>query len=133
MLYNNLVSLINSAKLKTIDTVYSFDYASYLSEFRTINCNLPRQVGKTTTLVRLHKNTSSLLFSRMRTDPRYPTVESWAYECLFRGRNLHGLKYSLILLDEYSVVPDKLFDIILYLRTVDVIAEDLMIVGLHTK
>lgn len=133
MLYENLISLINTAKIANVDSICSFDPVEHLKEFRTINCNIPRQTGKTTALAKLHRNTSSLLFSRVRTGYDSKNIESYPYECMYRGRDTHGLKYSFILLDEYPEIPDRLYKMIQFLRVYKVIADDLMIVGLHTK
>lgn len=134
MLYETLIQLIKYSK--SLDTTVCsdyFDYVTYLKEFRTINCSLPRQSGKTTILNKLHKNTSSLLFNKYRIDSNSNSIESFQYAEIFRGRKTYGLKYSFILLDEYPEVPDQLYKMIQFLRVSKLIADDLMIVGLHTR
>lgn len=133
MLYETLISLINTAGVANINCICNLDPIEYLKEFRTINCNVPRQTGKTTALTKLHRNTSSLLFNRHRVDGNSNSIESFQYEEIFRGRNLQGLKYSFILLDEYPEIPDRLHKIIQFLQVSRAVTDDLMIVGLHTK
>lgn len=105
----------------------------YMQEFRTYNIGVPRRSGKTTTVNRLSKELSALTYYK------YPLVTNACKHGAkiqdgypLRGYWLKGLKCQCILLDEYRVVPDEVYDIVYELRRHENITHDFFILGLYT-
>ncbi len=98
-------------------------------EIRTVGLLLPRRSGKTTAAKILHSRHSSLLLGVAH--------RNWPYNIstTFLGRNsqdLSGLKYNLIILDDYRSKPDELYKGINSLLLSDMLTKDYIILKLET-
>lgn len=108
------------------------DHATYLREFRTIGLLLPRRSGKTTTLISIYKNYSSILFSKYKTSRHDRVLEDFDYETIYSGKSGSGSKYRFILLDEYSRVPDKVYSFCDFMIRNSFMESDPIIIALAT-
>lgn len=107
----------------------------YLQEFRTISLNVPRQVGKTTSLYKLHTEISSVLLTHTNRA-----------HCTFRTKYKHrgtkclynGMKLQALLIDEPKMVNKQIsnndtFDILAYMYSHGMLTKDFFILEVGTQ
>ncbi len=100
----------------------------YLREFRTIGIRVPRRTGKTCALKYLAATNSALYFTK------YGAGSLTGYTAdNYRGRrNFNGLRYQMLLLDEYSTIPEEALKLIDILRYSDMLTKDFFILHAYT-
>jgi hypothetical protein len=113
-------------------------FIEYVDNYRTISLDLPRRIGKTTTLKKLHDEYSSIMFTNEKPTDRYAAggvVEYYQLENkYYMGiSGFANLKYQCIIFDNYKFAsrnPDfvhKLNEFLIYLKTKNMLTKDFFI------
>lgn len=129
-LHQQINDIVTSAKKYNIfDT--GLPQSEFIKQFRTINLRLPRRSGKSSFLKYLADNYSCITFFKYGIGKLH--LENFNSDRKYTGiRNILGLKYRYILLDEYNEIPDEIFKIIDTLLLANLLEKDFFIIGLHT-
>lgn len=132
-LYKTASDIVNSITPMDESIIRNLGFGTYLREFRTYMLQVPRRVGKTTTITSLSNDLSALTYCK------YPLVtNAYKYNASLRdgyplrGYYTKGLKYQCILLDEYDEIPHEVYKTAAELRIHGVMTHNFFILGLCT-
>lgn len=127
--------------LLTVQSELGFD--EELAEFRTIILNTPRRFGKTTALANLAKDYSALYITptllladlAKHSYGVHTAITIDAARKKFLGyEGTDNLKYSLLLVDEFTSIPYKrLLELIYMLKRADLLSQDFLVVCVGTE
>ena len=144
--------IINSRlikSMKSIDHTISvqknmMSYIDWLTEYRTFNFSLPRQTGKTTTLVDcMQQNTILLTYSsdmsyRIKTDFGLINVDISTVPAFNNYKNFRDIKDKIgsIFIDETQLIKKEdmvsLYETLYYLDSYELLTPDFFILGVGT-
>lgn len=141
MLYNILKQLINALPAYSEPMLSSLGLIQYIKEFRTIELNLPRQIGKTCAIARLSTEISSLVLTgnqlmanTLRKDRgvfAISDIYSYVGGNLGQRNHYNGMKYRAILVDERT--SEDIWVLLSFLLASDLLEKDFFILKVGTK
>jgi hypothetical protein len=135
-LYENVKDLINSLP-NTLREKNSYEFLTYINEFRTLDLSVPRRAGKTHTIQRLAKERSALvcctngiMSHENYGGTAYTNIESITRN--FRGLPKNNMRLNCLLIDERDSNID--FNMLLtLLYTLDKVTDDFFVLRLGTN